>query len=242
MNKTRRLPTAMAACACATASITFHTSADVADVGLFWNTGGGTIHYEGSFAQHIASTQQGDRGQYTVINIDIAGIMLELGSRTLLSISVIDGGENVYTSAPGADVDLFRLNDVDPASYEFIYNGPTVVHQNEIEAQLRSRVNSLNWGTGNGTLSAGTFASLGEYGRLTARFLEPYILEPGGNGFNNGGNFGGGGSGFTIDLSEAGTIERFRVEIEYGNVPAPGAMALLGLAGLCARGRRRRHV
>ena len=69
---------------------------------------------------------------------------------------------------------------------------------------------------------------------------------------NGGGDSGGGGEGSTqliqgllvtegmrLSLSEAGAGERFDITFEFAAVPAPGALALLGLSGLVGCTRRR---
>lgn len=208
------------------------TFADIVDIGRFVNTGWGTIDYQGDFADFITAEQRGDRIHYTVIMIDLEGLLRSIGVRTLFSVSTIDTGENIYTGAPGADIDLFRFSNVNETDLTFLYDGPTSEHQNETSDQLLARVRALDWGTGNGGPSGGKFVSLGRDGILTSVFNDPYVVLPG--------NGGGGSGGLTLELSEAGNLESFFIMAETASVPAPGALALLGVAAVAARRSRRR--
>ena len=240
-------------------------AADTIDLGTFANIGQGEIEYTGSFETYINSTQQGDNGEHTVVSIDIAAILNSLGGVGIESISIIDTGNNIYNGAPGADIDLFRINGIDPDAYNVLYDGPTSVHNDETETELRGRMNTLNWGSGNGQLSGGTYLSLGQEGVITAIFQaqsgggngngntgggdsDPFGDNGGGlgsGGLGGGGNGGAGGMGIDgsnlwIEIAEAGNMERYQVVIETISIPAPGAIAILGAAGLIARRRRKR--
>jgi len=219
---------AIVAIACASA---VSVRADIIEIGYFYNAGRGEIHYEGNFRDHVTSQEQGDNGQYTKIDLDITGILTSIDAGGFRAIMVDDTGENAYGSAPGADIDLFRIHGLSAGNgYTFAYDGPTETHRSEAADILHQRVNELDWGTNGRGLPAMTFVSLGRDGVLTAALDRDQIIDPGGNGL---------GSDIVMEIAEAGTNERFRIYIETVAVPAPGAAALFVL--ILGRGQRRRR-
>ncbi len=207
--------------------------AGVVHVGTFENLGQGRIEYTGDYDAFITSSRQGNTGQYTVVHIDLTGLLDSIDVAAFIGVTAIDHGDNIYTGAPGADIDYFRMTGLDAErAITWLYDGPTSVHQNETSAQLGSRVALLDWGARGGQLSSGEFVSLGQFGRLTAQLDSAQYLDPG--------NGGGSLLPIVLDISEAGNSERFDLEIETVEVPAPGAAVLLGLAAMMGR-RRRRH-
>lgn len=208
--------------------------ADVIDIGRFENIGDGLIDYQGEFTGFITTHQTGELGEYTMIEIDLDALLGSVGAVGFASITTVDTGDNVYTSAPGADIDLFRVVGIDNAIVEYLYEGPTEIHQDETSEQLAVRVGTLNWGTGGGDLGSMTFTSLGEEGALSMSFAGN---EGGGIFLNQSGLMN---DDLVLELSEAGASESFRVLLNTA-VPSPGAAALLGIAAFAARGRRRRE-
>lgn len=208
-------------------AIGLHTTADVIDIGRFEKAGPGDIHYQGNYAAYLSSGSEGLNNEHTRIILDLDGLLSSLGSGWgLKSVSIIDTGENIYTSSPGADIDLFRLFNVRTGvDVSYLYDGPFEMHQNETEAQWKQRVWDLDWGAGG--LEGMMWLSLGDEGRLSATLSDVQFA-------------GQGDAPFELHFGEAGSPESFRVEIEVVQVPAPGAIALLALAGLLVRSRKRR--
>lgn len=199
------------------------------NLGTFENAGSGNIHYTGDYAALVSSGQEGGTGEFTRIILDLDALLLSNAVYGIAWVSIIDTGDNYYNSAPGADIDLFAFANLTPGvTATYSYFGPTPDHQNETHAQLLQRAHALDW-PGNGGLSGMTWVSLGDQGRLTLT-LSDLVTH------------GTGADGLPIELhfGEAGSPERFMIEIGLVAVPAPGALALLGLAGLTARQRRRR--
>lgn len=232
---------------------------DIIDIGTFLATGTG-LQYEGAFAEYISYHVEGQYNQYAVVSINLSGLLLSLDRPGFMSVSVIDTGNNTYTTAPGADMDLFAFSNLTAGTnFEFEYDGPVELHQNETAEQLAQRMAYLDWGQNGGQLHSMEWVSLGMFGRVTANFAGNGTGgEGGGEGGGGEGQIGGytfeppdpgnpgGGGGYSGDpviltLSEAGSPEMFRVEVySMAAIPAPGAGVLLALAGMIGRGRRRR--
>jgi len=204
--------------------------ADIVAVGQFENAGNGDVHYQGDFAEFISSELRGDNDQYTVVSVDVGALLNSIGERAFISISVIDTGDNTYSTAPGADVDLFRLTGFNGGEPTYHYDGTTEAHQDETSSQLFQRVGELDWGTNGSGLGSMTFASLGRDGSLAMQWDEGQVI-PGGQGIDP----------IILELSEAGSPERFLVQIETVAVPTPGGAAILLAAAAGARRRRRRR-
>lgn len=242
----------------AVATTAFADDLHTVEVGSFVNTGVGVMSYTGSFGSKV---EFANVDGHTLIGVDLAGILDSLGYNMLWSITVTDNGFNSYGSmSPGADIDLFR---VDGASSNAIYsyNGPNPVHQTESSARLAERMLLLDSFSGAQDAWNLTHVSLGQNGSATATFEQPldlrdFISNPG--NATTGGVFGPGFNPYTPPLppidpqsgdnpflvvSEHGTFESFRISLiaSTAPVPAPGALALLGVAGALGKKRRRRN-
>jgi hypothetical protein len=234
------------ACACALGSL---ANADLTvDVGRFNNVHPAPNYgYVGDWSGFISSTL--DQG-YTVIDIDVAGIMALSGDRYLRSVSIRDFGFNSYgASSPGADIDFVDFVGLDPTiDVEAAYTGPTGEHLGESSDELMNRLSGLDAFTGADHEDDDVYVSLGRQGRLELLFS-----QQGGGGNGGGGSGGDGGGGTGIDpfgadgvagqglmlrIAEAGSMERFTVHFETTNVPAPAVAPFLG-ALLFGRRRRR---
>lgn len=202
--------------------------ADLLEIGLFWNTGQGQIHYEGAFGDYITSERTGDTGQYTVIHIALEDLVRSTGAHAIAALHIVDSGNNIYTGTPGADIDWVRFNGLS-GDVSYTYDGPTSTHRAETALQLSQRVANLDWGqNGGGNLASMQFVSLGREGVLTATFAEPHRI------FGNRGL-----QALTLDLSEAGNSESFYLYVENLTFPGPGSLVCLA-AGMAAPSRRRR--
>ena len=208
-------------------TMTVSATADVINIGWFEKAGPGDIHYQGNYAQLLSSDAEGLNNEHTRIVLDLDGLLETLGPNWgLKSVSIIDTGENIYTSSPGADIDLFRMFNVrGDIGVSYQYDGPFEYHQNETEAQWKQRVWDLDWGAGG--LDVIMWLSLGNEGRLTATLGELQFANQG-------------DAPFELHFGEAGSPESFLVEVEVMQVPTPGALALLAMAGVLMRSRKRR--
>ncbi|MCL4209393.1 MAG: hypothetical protein HRU76_00575 [Phycisphaeraceae bacterium] len=209
-------------------TLTGSAHADLLEIGLFWNVGQGQIHYEGAFRDYITSERTGNTGQYTVIHIALEDILRSVGAHAIAALHIVDSGNNIYTSTPGADIDWVRFNGLS-SDVTYSYDGPTPTHRAETPGQLAQRVANLDWGqNGGGNLPSMQFVSLGRYGTLTATLAEPHRIF-GNRGFQP----------LTLDLSEAGNSESFYIYAENLTFPGPGSLVCLAM-GLAAPSRRRR--
>jgi hypothetical protein len=204
------------------------------DVGVFANTGPGTIHYDGPFGAYInaVGVPAPDDTMHTRIEIDLAGIVLSQGYGGFYGATAVDLGNNIYGPiSPGADIDLFAFENMPaPTDLTFVYEGPNAVHQGEPSEILGQRVRYLDSFSGAQDVWDRTHISLGMEGRMKALLDHPIPL---------------------IDLpveerpllliSETGSIEFFKVRI-LATIPAPASGSLLLIAALlAARPRRRRR-
>ena len=245
MNHTRIV--SVVACTCALGSVAI---ADMTiDVGRFNN-----VHpkpnysYAGDWGGYVSSTL--DQG-YTVLDIDVAGIMALSGDRYLKSVTIRDYGTNSYgASSPGADIDFVDFVGLDSGIDVYAsYAGPTMVHDGESSEQLMGRLGQLDAFSGAHHEADDVYVSLGRLGELEMRFLGNDGGDQGGGGGSDDGGGGTGidpfganglaGDGLVLRIAEAGSMERFTVHFETTNVPAPAVAPLLGT--LFLRGRRRRR-
>jgi MYXO-CTERM domain-containing protein len=208
-------------------------------VGQMKNTGWGTISYTGDYRTQVTASKApaGTNTYPTLITIDLSAILSINGFEAFSDVTVVDSGLNAYGGSPGADIDYFAFTGLpNNVAYEFAYLGPNPTHLNESAGVLGIREALIDTQTGNTDNGALAFVSLGLNGKLTANM----------SGWTGGGGQGPGiptglTSGISLMLSEAGSGESFDVYVTTANVPAPGALALLGMAGLLGRrGRRRR--
>lgn len=209
--------------ACAFAALTV---AVPVDLGWFMNVGGGQIYYDGGFAPWITSGSVSGPTTHTVIGIDVAGILAALDCDGLAGITITDTGANAYgTLSPGADVDLMRVTGIEPdAAATWSYDGPNARHAGEASWSLAYRTAELDSFSGAQEWDW-THVSLGRHGALTMTFAEPVLLRD---------------AAPLLQVSEAGSLESFRVSLE-AIVPGPGAPALLGVAAMLLTRRRRRR-
>ena len=201
--------------------------------------------YVGDWSPYITSSL--DQG-YTVIDIDVAGIMSQGGERYLRSISVRDFGTNAYGAlSPGADIDFIGFVELDP-DVEVLasYVGPTTTHANESSEQLMHRLSQLDAFSGANEQDDDVYVSLGRQGELELLFADSGNDDPGGDGEGDGGTgidpFGAdglAGTGLVLRIAEAGSMERFTVHFETSEVPAPAVTPVL--AGMLMGLRRRRR-
>lgn len=220
--------------------------------------------YNGLYGSYFSSQLVNNGEPHTVITVDLYGLVTAAGYNAIDSISIVDAGNNQYVGSPGADIDLFTLQGIDPATaITYAYNGPNAQHINETSAVLGSRVGLLDTISGDQDYNSLHFVSLGKLGALSASFLVPSGGAGGGSGGGSGGGGGGDGGpgqmggggggggtptwsnylliqpGMKLTLSEAGSSEGYLIKIQASMVPAPGAAAgLLGLLGLGGRRRR----
>ncbi len=234
-------------------------SADTVDVGYITQIAPRpSLAYSGSYGSYITSEVVNNGTQRTLVTVDLYGILHSLGLNYLESVSVIDGGNNQYNSSPGADIDYFKVEGLDPlTAVTFGYAGPNIPHTLEGSTVLGMRVAAMDAVTGDQDYNCLHFVSLGYLGVLTSTFSTPLPSGGGAGGGQsgpneNGGNGGagsppGGGvtnliyatQGLSLKISEAGLGERYFIQIKGSAVPAPGAAGLLAAAGLLGRRRRR---
>lgn len=213
--------------------------------GLFRNTGWGQIEYSGSYESYISVTAAPQDGTMfpTLIELDLAGLLLDNGFNAFTEVTLVDTGENQYgANSPGADIDLLALTNLDSAlDVTFAYNGPNPAHQSEDSATLHTRVETLDARSGETDSGALRHVSLGVVGELTAS-ITGWTTDGG----NDGGagpitpSLRGAGGGPALRFSESGNGESYDVYITATTIPAPGVLTVLGAAGLLRR-RRRRH-
>ncbi len=222
-----------------------------------------TISYTGTYGKCFNSAVDSS-GMRTIIEVDIFAAMQSAAPGMILkSITIQDTGTNAYgASSPGADMDFFSVQGADTsAQMAFSYNGPVAQHMNESSATLASRLAAADAIVGDSNTGMSHFVSLGLSGAMRVDFSSMISIPPSGSGgdgssgpgsSNGGGGSGGGDEGSTqliqgllvaegmrLWLSEAGAGEQFDITFEFSAVPAPGALALLGLSGLVGCTRRR---
>jgi MYXO-CTERM domain-containing protein len=242
--------------AVAALAIGTHTFADdqqTIQIGSFVNTGVGSVGYNGPYTDHVLYEAVDG---HTVISVDVTGILDSLGYNALWSITITDNGFNGYGAlSPGADIDLFAIEGVSAAAM-YAYVGPNAVHQGETADRLAERSLLLDSFSGAQDAWNITHVSLGMNGAVTASWAQPVDLRQfveGSDGATSPGTgFGSGWLGYVppvdseggdapvLFISEHGTFESFSVSMVASTIPAPGALALLALAGVVGKSRRRK--
>ena len=224
------------------------------------------IVYTGGYGAFVSSGVDAS-GVRTVTSFNLGGIASSLGGNlALVEIRVRDVGTNSYGSySPGADIDLLRIGgaDLSGGTVAVGYTGAVTQHVGETEGILKNRIGACDAVSGDQHFNSQHFISLGLNGIASMRFSDFVWGAVGGGsggsgaggGTGPGGWGGGGGSteetrlggliiqdGMRLEIGEAGTGETYGVDLvfEQVTVPAPGAGALLGLAGIFARRGRRR--
>ena len=222
------------------------------------------IVYTGSFGAFVTSGVDA-AGPRTITSFDLGGIANSLGGNlALVEVRVRDVGTNTYGSySPGADIDLLRIGgaDLSGGTVTVGYTGAVAQHVGETEGVLKTRIGACDAVSGDQHFNSQHFISLGLNGLATMRFSDFVWGAVGGGGSGSGagggtgpgGWSGGGGSsgetrlggliiqnGMRLEIGEAGTGETYGVDLVFDQVavPAPGAAALLGIAGLFGRRRR----
>jgi hypothetical protein len=178
------------------------------------------------------------------------------------------GGNSYGNWSPGADIDMFRITGGELAGNVTMgYSGAVTQHIGETSQILRNRTISCDAVSGDQHFNAEHFISLGAAGRAWMHF-DGFLHSAGsstGGGTDGSGSSGGSGGGFggtwsggggsnedpiygglliaagmQLEISEAGLGEGYGVALvfEPAAVPAPGAIALLAVAGIIARRRR----
>ncbi|MFM7259904.1 MAG: hypothetical protein ACKO3W_04805 [bacterium] len=226
------------------------------------------VEYTGSYGSAVSSRLDPDGTRtVTRFDLHDIVVRLG-GDLALTEARVYDAGGNSYGNwSPGADIDMMRIAGVIPAGdIAFRYTGTVAQHLSESSAVLRNRTYTCDAISGDQHFNSEHFISLGAGGRAIMQF-SGFLHSAGstggsGSGSGEGTGMGGGtgmgewtgGSGGTeptygglliangmaLEVSEAGLGEGWGVELvfEPATVPAPGAVALLALAGMVARRRR----
>ena len=225
------------------------------DVGCFSNVNPvPSCEYEGDYAPFITSWEvegyTSSQG-YTMIDIDIAGIMAAAGEHHLLGVTIMDFGTNSYgTLSPGADIDYIDFVGLDQGvEVRADYDGPTSEHIGQDSDQLWGRLGALDAFYGANHVDDDVYVSLGNLGALELEFSD---IDGGGQG-GGGGDGGSGGSGGGIDpwsglassnglhlqIAEVGSHEQFTIHLHTSSIPAPGVLLVLsGGVGMLRRRRR----
>ncbi len=199
------------------------------NVGMFLNQPGRGVAYWGPYGEFVGHSRVAGTHTRYQVGIDVGGLLSSLDLGGFTGVSVTDAGRNSYGwLSSGVDIDLMAIDGLsEDIGTSFAYEGPNLVHRHEPAARLAQRVARLDSVTGDQDAWDRTHVSLGKLGRLDMLLSEPQrILDHG-------------APGPMLFLSEAGAPEFFTVRI-LAVVPAPGSFALLALAGLIARPRRRR--
>ena len=226
-----------------------------------------SIVYTGNYGAFVTSGTDAS-GVRTITSFDLAGIAGTLGGNlALVEVRVRDAGTNSYGSySPGADIDLVRIGgaDLSGGTVTVGYQGSVAQHVGEAASTLKSRISVCDAVSGDQHFNSQHFISLGLNGLASMRFSD-FVWGTDGSGDGSGGSGsggsgpggwnGGGGStgetrvggliiqsGMRLEIGEAGTGETYGVDLVFEQVavPAPGAVALLGLAGVFGRRGRRR--
>lgn len=218
-----------------------------------------TLDYSGAYAACLASRVDAS-GARTIVTFNLAEIVDTLGGGLALSeVRVRDAGGNSYGNwSPGADIDLCRIVGGSlSGQIDYRYTGVVAQHAGESSLVLGSRIADLDAVTGDQHYNSTHFVSLGQGGVVSMAFSG--FLHSGGSSSDSGsgsggsgpGGYNGGGqtpvyggllvaSGMMLEVGEAGLGEGYGVELVFtpAAVPAPGAIALLALAGVVGRRRR----
>ena len=203
--------------------------------------------YEGSYQEYVTSWEVDgytSSSGYTMIDLDLGGILATLSNERIASITIMDFGSNNYGQySPGADIDYVGfLGLSDDVEVGLTYSGPTLDHVDESEQDLLQRIDSLDAFYGANQTDDDVYVSLGNMGALTFAFSGAPGGDSGGTGGGDaGGDDGDGGIGsnnglagfgdFHMQFSEVGAFEHFSIYIETTPIPAPaGVLAVFGLA------------
>lgn len=219
-----------------------------------------TINYSGGFGSFVSSHVDVS-GTRTITAFDLYGIAQQLGGGlTLTEIRVRDTSTNTYGSwSPGADIDLVKVlgADLSAGTVRVGYQGTVTQHAGEIEDVLKTRLANCDAASGDQHFNSQHFISLGLGGMAWMNFSGYPNGSTGAVAGGPGSTDGSGGTdpsngttlptgglminqGMKIEIGEAGTGETYGVDLVFDQVavPAPGALSLLGLAGLMGRRRR----
>lgn len=225
-----------AACALGAAAAVAAASTAVAQpktvpvyLGTFMNTGMGQIGYWGEFDSYVWSGRADCNPGSTLIGIDVAGILAGRGYSGFTGVSVHDTGLNAYGPlSPGADIDFIELERLSAGIGAYVeYDGPNPIHQGESPGLLGYRTREIDSLSGDQDAWDWTHLSLGELGRMDLTLTEPQWLIPDGE------------PGPVLYVSEAGSSETFWITA-HAIIPGPGPLALLIVAAITAKPRRRR--
>lgn len=207
--------------------------------------------YEGSYQDYVTTWEVDgytSSSGYTMIDLDLGGILATLPGERIVSLSIVDYGTNNYGQySPGADIDYVGfLGLPEEIDVNLTYSGPTAAHAGESEQELQQRIQSLDAFYGANQVDDDVYVSLGDMGALTFAFsgAPDGGGSDGGDGGGGSGGDGGIGSndglagfdGFHMQFSEVGTFEHFSIHIETTSIPAPA-----GLMALCGLGLHRRR-
>ena len=103
--------------------------------------------YEGSYQEYVTSWEVDgytSSSGYTMIDLDLSGILATLSNERIASITIMDFGSNTYGPySPGADIDYVGfLGLSDDVEVGLTYSGPTLDHVDESEQDLLQRIDS----------------------------------------------------------------------------------------------------
>lgn len=223
------------------------------DVGCFSNINPvPACSYEGDYGSFVSSWEvegyTSSQG-YTMIDVDISGIMALAGESHLVGVSIVDFGTNSYgTLSPGADLDYVQFIGLDSdVEVNAAYFGGTQEHVDQDSDELWNRLGILDAFYGANHLDDEVYVSLGQLGSLELSFSGT------GGGDSGGGNDGGDDDDFGIDpmgtlafspglhlqLAEVGSYEQFSIYLHTAHIPAPAGVAVM--VGMLGVGRRRRR-
>ena len=152
--------------------------------------------YEGSYQEYVTSWEVDgytSSSGYTMIDLDLSGILATLSNERIASITIMDFGSNTYGPySPGADIDYVGfLGLSDDVEVGLTYSGPTLDHVDESEQDLLQRIDSLDAFYGVNQTDDDVYVSLGNMGALTFAFSG----APGGDGGGTGAGDAGGDDG-----------------------------------------------
>ena len=220
-----------------------------------------SIQYTGGFGGAVSSHLDAS-GTRTVTSFDLNDIVLQLGTDlALVEVRVYDAGGNSYGAwSPGADIDLMTITGATlEGNVVTGYTGTVAQHVPESSEVLAARLAGCDAISGDQHYNSLHFVSLGASGKAWMQFdgfLQGYGGESNGSGGSGSGPGSGPGSwgggttpiygglliadGMKLEIGEAGLGEGYGVQLvfEQSSVPAPGAIALIALAGFVARRRR----
>ncbi|MAJ45851.1 MAG: hypothetical protein CBC35_00865 [Planctomycetes bacterium TMED75] len=224
------------------------------DVGCFSNINPvPACSYEGDYASFVNSWEvegyTSSQG-YTMIDVDITGIMALAGESHLVGVSIVDFGTNSYgTLSPGADLDYVQFIGLDSdIGVEAEYFGGTQEHVNQDSDELWNRLGVLDAFYGANHIEDEVYVSLGQLGSLDLSFSNIGGGDSGGgDGTDDGADDDFGidpmgnlafSTGLHLQLAEVGSYEQFSIYLHTADIPAPAGVAVM--LGMMRVGRRRR--